>query len=566
MKIRYKLTLGILIVGLLGGVLGTAATIKLQLDSVEATARREAETVATMLVHLLHHGILEHGVVALAAHQAELQDFVEDFYAMHQRDIVFVDTDKQIIADAIPQNVGTRFQYDPGSEVAQTIQDGVTRTFVETSADYPQGIKQVVVPFTAADGKTIGAVIFDYTSLYEDLAASARTTAGLIALVALLSTLLAVGVGYIVARSISKPLNALVEGAERIAAGDMNVRVQVNSNDELGDLAASFNRMTEELKGSYEALQQAEEKYRSIFENAVVGIYQTTLEGHYLMANPTLARILGYESPDALLQTVTDLNRQFYIEPDRRVEFIQLMEKHDAVWGFESEVYRKDGRVILISENARAIRDAGDRIVGFEGTTIDITERKRAEKALRESESSLQAVLQSTADGILAVGSENEVLYANERFAEMWRIPRTIITSKDDAVLLQFVLDQLVDPQSFLQKVQELYRSAEESFDTLYFKDGRSFERFSRPLLQEPKPHGRVWSFRDITARKQAEEALQESEKRFRSLFEDSPISLWEEDFSLVATYMTSYDSQGSQTSGPISRTIPKRWPIVRRW
>jgi len=135
MKIRHKLTLGILIVGLLGGVLGTAATIKLQLDSVEATASREAETVATMLVHLLHHEMSDHGDVTLAAAQAELQKFVEAFYAMHQNDIVIVDTDKQIIADAIPQNVGTRFQYDPGSEVARTLQDGVTRTFVETSAD-----------------------------------------------------------------------------------------------------------------------------------------------------------------------------------------------------------------------------------------------------------------------------------------------------------------------------------------------------------------------------------------------------------------------------------------------
>ncbi len=140
-------------------------------------------------------------------------------------------------------------------------------------------------------------------------------------------------------------------------------------------------------------------------------------------------------------------------------------------------------------------------------------ERKQAEEALRNSESSLQAVLQSTADGILAVGIENEVLYANERFVDMWRIPQAVMASKDDSVLLKHVLDQLSDPQSFLKKVQALYKSKGESFDTLDFKDGRIFERLSHPLLHGTKLQGRVWSFRDITTRKQAEEDLQLSQE-----------------------------------------------------
>ena len=146
-------------------------------------------------------------------------------------------------------------------------------------------------------------------------------------------------------------------------------------------------------------------------------------------------------------------------------------------------------------------------------------ERKQAENALMGSESSLQAVLQSTADGILAVNSENEILYANERFMEMWRIPKAVAASKDDSVLLQYVLDQLSDPKSFLKKVQELYKSKKESFDTLDFKDGRIFERLSHPLLEGAKVRGRVWSFRDITARKRAEVALAASEAELRALF-----------------------------------------------
>jgi PAS domain S-box-containing protein len=140
-------------------------------------------------------------------------------------------------------------------------------------------------------------------------------------------------------------------------------------------------------------------------------------------------------------------------------------------------------------------------------------ERKQAEDALRSSESSLHAVLQSAADGILAVGSENEVLYFNERFSEMWQIPISVMDTKEDAVLLQHVLDQLVDPQVFLDKVRELYKSDETSFDTLFFKDGRVFERLSHPLIQGSDLRGRVWSFRDITTRRQSEEDLQRSQQ-----------------------------------------------------
>jgi diguanylate cyclase (GGDEF)-like protein/PAS domain S-box-containing protein len=151
--------------------------------------------------------------------------------------------------------------------------------------------------------------------------------------------------------------------------------------------------------------------------------------------------------------------------------------------------------------------------------SADFERGKKAEEALRKSESSLQAVLQSTVDGILAVGSDNEVLYTNDRFAEIWRIPREVLASRDDSVLLQSILDQLSDPQTFLNKVQELYKSDQEHFDTLDFKDGRVFERRSRPLMNGAEVQGRVWTFRDITEGKRSAEALVRSEAELRALF-----------------------------------------------
>ena len=137
-----------------------------------------------------------------------------------------------------------------------------------------------------------------------------------------------------------------------------------------------------ERKQAEEALQRSEEKYRSIFESAIVGIYQTTTEGRYLSANPTHARILGYESPEDLMECVSDLNRSFYVEPGRREEFTRLTQEQGAVNNFESQVYRKDGSIIWISETARSIRNVNNQLVGFEGVTINISEQKQAEQDL----------------------------------------------------------------------------------------------------------------------------------------------------------------------------------------
>src|ERR1700744_2409591 len=101
-----------------------------------------------------------------------------------------------------------------------------------------------------------------------------------------------------------------------------------------------------------------EATYRSIVEHAIEGIFQTTPDGRYLLANPALAEIYGYASVDELKGGVKEIARQLYVDPARRTEFIRLMNQQDAVWGFESPIYRKDGSVIWISENVRVIRDA----------------------------------------------------------------------------------------------------------------------------------------------------------------------------------------------------------------
>ena len=129
-------------------------------------------------------------------------------------------------------------------------------------------------------------------------------------------------------------------------------------------------------------VKESEKKYRDIFENAIEGIYQTTPEGCFLTANPALAHMYGYEDPEELLQSITNIATQIYVDPERRKDFINLIEKDGFVQDFEIQVRRKDGFTGYVSINARAIKDENGRTLYFEGTNQDITEKKLAQEQL----------------------------------------------------------------------------------------------------------------------------------------------------------------------------------------
>lgn len=139
-----------------------------------------------------------------------------------------------------------------------------------------------------------------------------------------------------------------------------------------------------ERRSAEEAQRLAEEKYRGIFENAVEGIFQSTVEGRFVTANPALARMFCYETPEELMESITSIGEQLYVDPDRRAEFDRLVQGEGLVRGFESQMRRKDGGVVWASVSARALWGGGGEFTGYEGTLEDITARKNAEQALRE--------------------------------------------------------------------------------------------------------------------------------------------------------------------------------------
>ena len=153
-----------------------------------------------------------------------------------------------------------------------------------------------------------------------------------------------------------------------------------------------LSRDITQLKQTEQALRQAEEKYRAIYENSPEGIFQTTRDGHFLSANPALARMYGYGSPEEVVVALTDIESQLYVDPQRREEFSRLMRERGEVGGFESQIHRKDRSVIWISESARTVKDAEGNFRYYEGIVEDITARKQAEI---ERERAREAALES---------------------------------------------------------------------------------------------------------------------------------------------------------------------------
>ncbi|MEG4456567.1 PAS domain S-box protein [Microcoleus sp. N9_A1] len=155
------------------------------------------------------------------------------------------------------------------------------------------------------------------------------------------------------------------------------------------------------------ALRQAEQKYRSIFENAVEGIFQRTPEGHFLSVNPALARIYGYATPEELTSNLTNIRQQAYVNPQQGDKFMRVMEEFGEVSGFESQVYRVDGKVIWISESARAVCDANGEVLYYEGSVEDISDRKVFESALQLAAEAAEAA--STAKSAFLANMSHEL-------------------------------------------------------------------------------------------------------------------------------------------------------------
>jgi PAS domain S-box-containing protein len=276
-----------------------------------------------------------------------------------------------------------------------------------------------------------------------------------------------------------------------------------------------------ERKQANEALREAESKYRNIFENAVEGIFQTSPDGRFVVANPALAKMFGFDSPEELIEERSDISKQHYVDPKRRDEFKRLLEKAGVVHNFEYEGYRKDGRKIWISDNVRAVRDQDGQVVCYEGTATDITERKRTEEALRASEERYRELFESARDAIYVHDLNGRYVSVNRAAEKLSGYPRAEIIGKHFS---DFVAPEQVDDvrQKLMRKLitQQGLRYTVQ----IISRDGRRVpvEVNNNLIYENGVPVGVQGMARDITQRRRAEQALREAERKYREIFENA--------------------------------------------
>ena len=273
-----------------------------------------------------------------------------------------------------------------------------------------------------------------------------------------------------------------------------------------------FMRDISDRKANEMALRENEEKFRSVFDRSPVIICLLTVpDGRLVEVNEAAVAAFGYTREEAIGRTTLEL--EVWADVAERNRYLEELAARGAVQGFEARMRRKDG-IIFTALYSGSIVSIGGRPFSL-NLLQDISARKEAERARDELLALTMSTIESTTDGILVVDAHGRFQTFNRLFCQMWRVPDEIITARDDERAIAWAIEQLTSPEQFREKVQALYNAPlAESFDTLQFKDGRVFERFSRPQIVNGKPAGRVWSFRDVTERVRAE--------RERATLEDS--------------------------------------------
>lgn len=283
--------------------------------------------------------------------------------------------------------------------------------------------------------------------------------------------------------------------------------------DSDGRFQGSFAMFTDitERKEAEKALRESEKKYRSIFENAVEGMFQSTPEGQLMTANPSMARIFGYASPEEMIAQVNNIGLQLYANEDNRKAFQQLLKDHGVAGGFEAPFFRKDRSVLWGTLNVRAVKDSVGNVIYYEGTLEDITPRKTAEEELRKSEEKYRNIFENAVMGIYQVTPGGRYLSANHVLARIhgYDSPEEMISSIADISQLyvdpgrRAELKQAIEEQGYVKAFEIIMRR----------RDG-SLHWVSNTAQAVRDEQGRILCYEgtieDITSRKLAEESVKQ--------------------------------------------------------
>ena len=304
---------------------------------------------------------------------------------------------------------------------------------------------------------------------------------------------------------------------------DVHIRIGVVSDTRYR--IASFTDISQEVRAR-EKLEANERRFRELYENAPVGIFTSSPEGRYLMANTRLAEVYGYDTPDRLLEDVSSIQQQIYVDPEEREKLVQRLGKGETVQGHESRRRKGDGSLIWVSTNMRGVRDETGKLLRIEGFTTDITRQKLAEKQVRKSEERLSLALDAVNDAVWDWRVDTGEVFFSPRWYTMLGLePYELLPSyetwrellhPDDVERTEQVLqDHIQDATPFEMEFR------------MRAKAGGWKWILARGKMVEADAQGRALRLlgmhMDITERKLAQDALAESEARFSKVFRSSP-------------------------------------------
>jgi len=278
-----------------------------------------------------------------------------------------------------------------------------------------------------------------------------------------------------------------------------------------------------ESKQAETALHSAEENYRSIFEQAPVGIFQSTPQGRFRNVNSAMAQIYGYDSPEQMITEITSIGDQVYVNSSTRQEFQRILAERGEIHNSLDENYRKDGSRIWTQTTARAIKDKDGNVLFYEGFIIDVTERLQELQQLHESEERFRALIENASDMILTITADGNLNYVSPAALRITGYQADEVIGRN---IVEFIhADDLPLALQALASRSKISGLAPDPIELrFHHKDGvwRIVEILGNNLLEYPAVKGIVLNVRDITDRKQAEAAVRESEDRYRDLVENS--------------------------------------------
>jgi PAS domain S-box-containing protein len=287
-------------------------------------------------------------------------------------------------------------------------------------------------------------------------------------------------------------------------------------------LAVNKAQLLDRLQLELVERKRAEEKYRTIFEQSIDGIFQSTPDGRFLSVNLALARMYGYDSPEEMVQGVTDIASQIYIQPEVRNDFLRRLAAGEKITGFESQEYRRDGSTLWTSMNAQAIHDGNGNFLYYEGTVEDITLRKELERKRTEAETLYRSLVEQTSIVVYRISPDESAssIYISPQIqtllgysAEEW-LQDPLFWKK--IVHPQDLPNVLADVEHYMSKKDKSsieYRIRNKAGDWRWLRDETVVVKNEAGIVQYV--HG---VFLDITELKEADEILRESEERYRTL------------------------------------------------